>query len=77
MSRPLQPEQPPWEMHVIEDLAGGMVGLIAKVHHSVIDGVAGAALLAQLLDLTPEGSAVTSPCPPWLPQRLPSQERGS
>ncbi|HXP33515.1 MAG TPA: wax ester/triacylglycerol synthase domain-containing protein, partial [Acidimicrobiales bacterium] len=38
MGRPLQPEQPPWEMHVIEGLAGGMVGLIAKVHHAVIDG---------------------------------------
>ena len=74
MSRPLQPDQPPWEMHVIEGLAGGMVGLIAKVHHSVIDGVAGAALLAQLLDFTSEGSAVTRPCPPWLPQGLPSQK---
>jgi WS/DGAT/MGAT family acyltransferase len=41
MSRPLQPEQPPWEMHVVEGLAGGRVGLIAKVHHSVVDGVAG------------------------------------
>ncbi len=75
MGRPLQPEQPPWEMHVIEGLAGGMVGLIAKVHHAVIDGVAGAQLLAQLLDLTPEGSAVTEPCPPWLPARLPSSTR--
>jgi WS/DGAT/MGAT family acyltransferase len=75
MGRPLQPDQPPWEMHVIEGLAGGMVGLIAKVHHSVIDGVAGAQLLAQLLDLTPEGSAVTEPCPPWLPARLPSGAR--
>ena len=46
MGRPLQPAQPPWEMHVIEGLAGGMVGLIAKVHHAVIDGVAGAQLLA-------------------------------
>jgi WS/DGAT/MGAT family acyltransferase len=75
MGRPLQPEQPPWEMHVIEGLAGGMVGLIAKVHHAVIDGVAGAQLLAQLLDLTPEGSAVTEPYPPWLPARLPSSTR--
>ena len=63
MGRPLLPEQPPWEMHVVEGLAGGMVGLIAKVHHSVIDGVAGAQLLAQLLDLTPEGSAVTNALP--------------
>jgi diacylglycerol O-acyltransferase len=75
MGRPLQPEQPPWEMHVIEGLAGGMVGLIAKVHHAVIDGVAGAQVLAQLLDLTPEGSAVTEPCRPWVPPRLPSGAR--
>ena len=75
MGRPLQPDQPPWEMHVVEGLAGGNIGLVAKVHHSVIDGVAGAQLLAQLLDLTPEGSAVTEPCPPWLPARLPSGTR--
>ncbi len=73
MGRPLLPGQPPWEMHVVEGLAGGMVGLIAKVHHSVIDGVAGAQLLAQLLDLTAEGSAVTNPCPPWMPAGLPTQ----
>ena len=72
MSRPLQPDQPPWEMHVIEDLADGRVGLIAKVHHSVVDGVAGAALMAELLDLTPEGRArdravqPVDPAPPAL-----------
>jgi diacylglycerol O-acyltransferase / wax synthase len=75
MGRPLIPAQPPWEMHVIEGLARGRVGLIAKVHHSVIDGVAGAQLLAQLLDLSPEGRAVTETCPPWLPAGLPSQTR--
>ena len=75
MGRPLTPEQPPWEMHVIEGMAHGMVGLIAKMHHAVIDGVAGAEILAKLLDLTPEGSAVTEPCPPWIPARLPSQAR--
>jgi WS/DGAT/MGAT family acyltransferase len=72
MGRPLMPAQPPWEMHVIEGLAKGRIGLIAKVHHSVVDGVAGAQLLAQLLDLAPEGRAVTETCPPWLPARLPS-----
>jgi diacylglycerol O-acyltransferase / wax synthase len=73
MGRPLTPGQPPWEMHVIEGLAGGKVGLVAKVHHAVVDGVAGAQMLAQLLDLTPQGRAVTEPCPPWLPADLPSQ----
>ncbi len=75
MGRPLIPAQAPWEMHVIEGLAGGRVGLIAKVHHAVIDGVAGAQLLAQLLDLGPEGRAVTETCPPWMPARLPSHTR--
>ena len=72
MGRPLQPDQPPWEMHVIEGLAGGKVGLIAKVHHSVIDGVAGAELLARFLDVTAEGSALVEGCSPWVPPRLPS-----
>jgi diacylglycerol O-acyltransferase / wax synthase len=72
MGRPLCPEQPPWEMHVIEGLAGGRVGLVAKVHHSAIDGVAGAQLLAQLLDLTAEGLPVTDACAPWTPPSLPS-----
>ncbi len=75
MSRSLQPDQPPWEMHVIEDLADGRIGLIAKVHHSVVDGVAGAALMAQLLDLTPEGRSPAADCAPWLPAKLPSQAR--
>jgi diacylglycerol O-acyltransferase len=75
MGRPLSPEQPPWEMHVIEGLTGGRVGLIAKVHHAAIDGVAGAQLLAQLLDVSPDGRPVTEFCPPWRPAALPSGAR--
>jgi WS/DGAT/MGAT family acyltransferase len=72
MGRPLDPTQPPWEMHVIEGLADDKVGLIAKIHHAVIDGVAGVQLMAQLLDLTEEGRPVGAVCPPWLPPALPS-----
>ena len=65
---PCTPEQPPWEMHVVEGLAGGRVGLIAKVHHSVIDGVAGAELLAQAARPDrPRAARSTEPCPPWVP----------
>jgi WS/DGAT/MGAT family acyltransferase len=71
MGRPLDPDQPPWEMHVVEGLEGGQVGLIAKIHHSVIDGVAGVQLMAQLLDLSEEGRPAVV-CPPWLPAALPS-----
>ncbi len=72
MGRSLDPGQPPWEMHVVEGLAGGRVGLIAKVHHSVIDGVAGTMLMAELLDLTPEVRVVPESRQTWLPSKLPS-----
>ena len=72
MGRPLTPDQPPWEMHLVEGMAGQRVGLIAKVHHTVIDGVAGATMLAHLLDLTPGGWEVTHPSPAWRPPQLPS-----
>jgi diacylglycerol O-acyltransferase len=75
MGRQLGADQPPWEMHVVEGLAGGRIGLIAKVHHSVIDGVAGATLMAQLLDLSAEGRPVTTVATPWVPPALPSGGR--
>src|ERR1700722_3965959 len=70
MGRPLNLAQPPWEMHVVEGLADGRIGLIAKVHHSVIDGVAGVALMAQLLDFAPEGRPAEGHR--WRPPPLPS-----
>jgi WS/DGAT/MGAT family acyltransferase len=72
MGRPLPPDQPPWEMHVVEGLEGGLVGLIAKVHHAVTDGVAGVQLMAQLLDLGAEGRPVAAIYPAWLPSALPT-----
>ncbi len=79
LERPLAPDQPPWEMHVLEGLDGGLVGLIAKVHHSVIDGVAGAELLARFLDVTPESSddleGAGAGAGAWNPAPLPSPAR--
>ena len=77
--RPLVAHQPPWEMHVIEGLViegleGGRIGLIAKIHHAVVDGVAGIQLMAQLLDLSEEGRP-TVVSPPWAPAALPSGTR--
>jgi diacylglycerol O-acyltransferase / wax synthase len=71
MGRPLDPDQPPWEMHIVEGIEDGKVGLIAKIHHAVIDGVAGIQLMAQLLDLSQEGRPSVL-CAPWVPAALPS-----
>ncbi len=74
MGRPLVPHQPPWEMYVIEGLEGGRIGLIAKIHHAVVDGVAGVQLMAQLLDVSEEGRPPVVPVP-WAPGALPSPAR--
>ena len=53
-SRPLDRSRPLWEFHVVEGLADGRVGIVSKVHHAIIDGVAGAEVLAAFFDLTPD-----------------------
>jgi diacylglycerol O-acyltransferase len=74
MGRSLDPDQPPWEMHIVEGLEGGKVGLIAKIHHSVIDGVAGVQLMEQLLDGSEEGRPAVV-CAPWLPAAFGAPQR--
>jgi diacylglycerol O-acyltransferase len=71
MSRQLDPNRPLWEMYVVEGLEGDCTALIAKVHHSVLDGVSGASVLAAFLDLTPR-TRVTEFPPEWDPLPLPS-----
>ncbi len=53
-SRPLDRRRPLWEMRVVDGLDGGGVAVVVKVHHAIIDGVAGAELLATFFDLEPD-----------------------
>ena len=46
-------DRPLWQMHVLEDLGDGRVGVVAKVHHSVMDGSAAVGVLGALFDLEP------------------------
>ena len=50
MSQQLDRGKPLWEMWIIEGLSEGRWGLIAKMHHCMVDGVSGAELLAVILD---------------------------
>jgi len=72
MSRPLDPDRPLWEMTVVEGLAGGRTALVAKLHHSILDGVSGASLLAAFLDLGPRPRPFPFPAEPWNPEQLPT-----
>ncbi len=51
---PLRRDRPLWEIRLVQGLSGGRTAHIAKVHHCLVDGVAGVDLLGALLDLTPE-----------------------
>ncbi len=69
MSEPLNRERPLWEAWLVEGLADGRWALIFKVHHCIVDGIAGVELLAVLLDIEAD---VTLDAPrPWKPRGEP------
>ncbi|HTY31409.1 wax ester/triacylglycerol synthase family O-acyltransferase [Mycobacterium sp.] len=60
---PLDRDHPLWEMWVLEGGArAGVVAVMLKVHHAVVDGVAGANLLAQLCTLEPDAPPPQPAC---------------
>src|SRR6266542_2220031 len=52
----LDPAKPLWEMWLVEGLEGGRWALISKVHHCMVDGVAGMDLASILVDSDDRGS---------------------
>ena len=53
LSQPLNRTRPLWEMWLIEGLDGGRFALAIKAHHCMVDGIAGADLLAALMAVEP------------------------
>ena len=46
--RPLDRSRPLWELVVVEGLAHGRFAVVAKLHHSMMDGMAGLRHMASL-----------------------------
>lgn len=70
-STPLERSRPLWEIHAIEGLTDGRVVIVAKIHHSVADGAAAAALLANVMSVDPRGPDV--PEHRWHAEPVPSR----
>ena len=69
MSQPLDRDRPLWEAWLVEGLEGDRWALIFKVHHCMVDGIAGVGLLTVLLDL--EADAELPEPEPWSPEPEP------
>ena len=71
MSQALDRGKPLWETWIVEGLEGGRMAMINKVHHCMIDGVAGVDLLSVLMSTTAESPADENAVA-WTPRPIPS-----
>ena len=60
----LDPTRPLWHLTVVEGLEGGRAALLAKMHHTITDGVGGIRLSAMFLDLERDAPEVDPPAIP-------------
>jgi WS/DGAT/MGAT family acyltransferase len=70
MSQQLDRSKPLWEFNVVEGLEDDRFALVSKIHHCMIDGIAGVDLMAVLLNLAP--SAEIAEPVPFVPRSAPS-----
>jgi diacylglycerol O-acyltransferase len=70
MAQRLDRARPLWEMWVAEGLPDGQWALLSKVHHCLVDGIAGSDLLAVMLDR--DRDPELPPVADWQPQPEPS-----
>jgi WS/DGAT/MGAT family acyltransferase len=61
----LERNRPLWEYWFVQGLDGGRIGVIQKIHHSLVDGVSGADLSTVLLDLDRTGRHIEPDT--WVP----------
>ncbi|MBW2272852.1 MAG: wax ester/triacylglycerol synthase family O-acyltransferase [Deltaproteobacteria bacterium] len=62
MSQQLDRAKPLWEMWVVEGLEKERWAILSKVHHSMVDGIAGTDLLSVIMDDEPDRE---HPAPHW------------
>jgi WS/DGAT/MGAT family acyltransferase len=71
LERPLDRRRPLWEAWIIEGLANDRFALLVKVHHCMVDGIAGIGMLACLLST--EADALETGACAWMPRPHPTE----
>ncbi len=74
-SQPLDLTRPPWEVELIEGLAGGRFALYTKVHHSLMDGIGGVKLLVRAMSSDAKSSQKIRPFWAIQPEHKPGRKR--
>jgi diacylglycerol O-acyltransferase / wax synthase len=68
-SHRLDRSRPLWECTLVEGLEGGRQGLLMKVHHALVDGMAAIGMAALVLDPTREPLEIPAPEEEWSPRK--------
>jgi WS/DGAT/MGAT family acyltransferase len=70
-ARPLDRSKPLWEIYVIEGLEDGLVAILSKVHHAMIDGMSGIDIATVMFDFSPEPQILEPQA--WTPDPEPAR----
>ncbi len=70
VSQGLDRSKPLWEMWLVEGLEGGRFAIINKIHHCMIDGMAGVELMGMILNFGPDPTILEPR--EWTPRPMPT-----
>src|SRR5690349_10559499 len=61
LSEPLDLSKAPWEICLVPRLEDGRVGMVGKIHHSLVDGMAALQVVSLFVDEPEQGNDVAAP----------------
>lgn len=69
LSAPLDRSRPLWQILLVPQLEDGRVGMVGKIHHALVDGLAALEIVSLILDSEPE--VASQPPVRWVPRGRP------
>src|SRR5919108_3686333 len=66
LSAPLDRSRPLWQIFLVPRLEDGRVGMVGKIHHALVDGLAALEIVSLIVD--PEPDVASQPAVAWQPR---------